>query len=82
MPANIRVRCQYLDCEYLNGLYCGNAEVEFNPKQFCLSFSAVKVAEVDDVDDEFDEEELGEEEEWLDEDDDDVDDLVSLADDD
>lgn len=83
MPANTRVRCQFLDCEKLVGIYCGSAEVEFNPKAFCLSYSPVKLEDTEDLEEEFEEEELGEEEDWLDEEEEDeIGDQASLTADD
>ncbi len=75
----VRIRCHYDDCVFLNGLYCSAAEIELDPKKFCLTYNPVNQAEPeveDDVDVEEEEdleswEELEgeeEEEEWGDED--------------
>ena len=65
MPANIRIRCKYIDCQFLDGLFCGKSdEVELDPKKGCLSYLPVR--DETPVDDLVDEEELAEEEEeWM-----------------
>ena len=73
MPANIRIRCRYIDCQFLNGLYCGkNDQVELDQKKGCLAYTP---AQKDVPEDELieDEELVEEEEEWLDLEDEDED---------
>jgi hypothetical protein len=66
MPATIRIRCKYIDCQFLDGLYCSKTdEVELDLKRGCLSYIPVK--EETSEEDMVDEDELSEEEEeWLD----------------
>ena len=65
MPATIRIRCKYIDCQYLDGLFCGKTdEVEIDPKKGCLSYLPVQeeAAGEDLVEDD---EMAEEEEEWM-----------------
>ena len=66
MPANIRIRCKYNDCQFLNGLFCGKADkVEFDPKRGCLDY--IPIQKETSEDDLIEDDELAEEEEeWLD----------------
>jgi hypothetical protein len=82
MPANIRLRCQFLDCEFLVGVYCSKSEIVLEPKKVCLTYSPVALPDVADDDDEEDlEEEELTEEEWNDEEDDENWDGPGLVDD-
>jgi hypothetical protein len=66
MPANIRIRCKYIDCQFLDGLFCGKPDdIELDPKRGCLAYTPIqKEAAEDDL---IEEDELAEEEdEWLD----------------
>jgi hypothetical protein len=68
MPAKIRVRCKYLDCKFLDDLYCSMTDVEFDKKHGCLTFVAVEEAPSEE--EPLEEDDLVEdEEEWVDEDD-------------
>ncbi|HEX7556903.1 MAG TPA: hypothetical protein VF338_09780 [Leptolinea sp.] len=65
MPANIRIRCKYLDCQFLDGLYCKKSdEVELDQKKGCLSYSPIK-DEIPEDEALEDEEITEEEEEWM-----------------
>jgi hypothetical protein len=76
MPANIRVRCKYVDCKFLNGIFCGNADIEVNPKDVCLAYVPVIVEELPEDEDDFDGDEAEDEAEWTElEDDESEDDL-------
>lgn len=33
-----RVRCYYLDCEFLDERYCSAAQIEINPDNGCLTY--------------------------------------------
>ena len=65
MPANIRIRCKYIDCQFLDGLFCGKTdEVELDQKKGCLSY--LPVQEESTGDDLAEDDELAEEEEeWM-----------------
>ena len=71
-----RIRCHYIDCVFLDDVYCGAAAVEFDPDVGCMTYSratdlsdddwedeAKELEEWDDVDLEEEDDEL-----WLDED--------------
>ena len=58
MPANVRILCKYIDCKFLNGLYCGCLDIEIDPKQSCMTYIPVEAPlEIDDEEHEADEEE-------------------------
>jgi hypothetical protein len=65
MPAKIRIRCKYIDCQLLDGLFCGKQdEIEFDRKKGCLSYLPVQKDPLEE--DLVDEDDLlEEEEEWL-----------------
>ncbi len=74
MPANIRVRCRYIDCKFLGDLFCTLANVEFAPKTGCQMYSPIESLEEVEVEEELDlEEEEDNEEDWLEEEEDDDD---------
>jgi hypothetical protein len=71
-----RIRCHYLDCQFLDEGYCSAAAVEIDPDHGCMTFVASAESTQEDEWDEEEEEleeweELGEEEEdddlWADE---------------
>lgn len=71
MPANIRVRCRYIDCKHLVDLFCTLQNVEFAPKTGCLMYSPTETLEETEVEEDLElEEEEDMEEDWLEEDDD------------
>ena len=35
-----RIRCHYIDCVFLDEGYCAAAEVELDPEEGCLTYSA------------------------------------------
>jgi hypothetical protein len=65
MPASIRVRCLASDCQLINGLFCGSAEVELSPTQHCVTYKPIDIEEIDTEDEGLDEDDLLEEAEWL-----------------
>ncbi len=67
MPANIRVRCRYIDCKHLDGLHCGNTEIEFTQKKFCLAYTPTENEEIPEEDEELEEDELIDEDAWVEE---------------
>jgi len=75
MSANIRIRCKYIDCQFLDALFCGKTdEIELDQKKGCLAYLPVqeKTPEEDLVEDD---ELTEEEEEWMElEDEEDVED--------
>jgi len=75
MPANVRIRCHYIDCKFLDDLFCGNPSIEIAPKGGCQSYDPVESEETPEeeveLEDEAEEEEV--EEDWLEEDDEDDD---------
>jgi len=65
MPANIRIRCKYIDCQFLDSLFCGKTdEIELDQKKGCLGYLPVQedTPEEDLVEDD---ELAEEEEEWM-----------------
>jgi hypothetical protein len=76
LPVKIRIRCHYIDCKFIDGLYCGADSVEMDPKKFCLTYVPIEAEELDDDDladdeleeDEVDWEEIGEEDDFDEED--------------
>ena len=65
MQANIRIRCKYIDCQFLDGLFCGKTdEIELDQKKGCLGYLPVQedTPEEDLVEDD---ELAEEEEEWM-----------------
>jgi hypothetical protein len=76
MPVKIRVRCNYLDCQHLDGRYCSKTQIELDPTKICLSFLPLEeeqTANDDDVEDELDVEsweglEEAEDDDYIDED--------------
>jgi hypothetical protein len=67
-----RIRCHYIDCVFLDDVYCGAAAVELDPDVGCMTYS--RATDLDDDEDWEDEEK--ELEEWdsvdLDEEDDEL----------
>ncbi len=61
-----RIRCEYIDCVYLEDGYCGTSAIELDPDQGCLTY-----AQVGDIpeDEEWEDEDL---EEFWDEDEEDL----------
>jgi hypothetical protein len=69
MPAKIRVRCKYLDCKFLDDLYCSVTDVEFDKKHGCLTYVAVEEVATEEEEPLEDDDLVEDEEEWVDEDD-------------
>lgn len=65
MPAKVRIRCKYIDCQFLEDLFCGKSdEVEIDQKKGCLAYLPIKNETPED--DLVEDDELsGEEEEWM-----------------
>ena len=72
-----RVRCQYLDCEFLDERYCSAAAIEINPDNGCLTYRPTEDITVGAV---WDDDENLEDWEELGDDDEDDDLWVSLDD--
>jgi hypothetical protein len=74
-----RIRCQYIDCIFLDDGYCGAAAIEVDPDVGCMTFKRTNdIVVADDWEDEdadeleeWDEIDLDEDDDiWIDEDDD------------
>jgi hypothetical protein len=81
MPANIRILCRAVDCQWLNGIICGNSEIEVSPSEHCLVYKPVEIERIEEEDD-FDEEDDEEDTEWLNEEEEDENDLDAYGPDD
>jgi hypothetical protein len=76
-----RIRCQYMDCVFLEDGYCGTSSVELDPDEGCLTYTHIgdvpddedwEEAELDEFWEEDDEDLYIDEEDdddWLEEDD-------------
>lgn len=43
----VRIRCRYLDCQFLDGMYCKAAAVEIDPDEGCHNYKPIEEEHVD-----------------------------------
>ena len=65
MPANVRIRCHYIDCKFLDDLFCGNPNIEIAPKGGCQMYVPVESPEEIEEEEEPEDEEEELEEDWI-----------------